>query len=213
MKIVIHKTLKHFLYKSLLNYEKCKELLINFMVMKLNVLIVVILLMTSCGKNNKTAEVFKEATEEVVKNEVNKRDTELEVYDYAGFEKFLNKKDDKVYVINFWATWCAPCVKELPYFEKLNSGYKNKNIEVILVSLDFPHLYDKKLKPFIKDKKLSSKVIALDDVDMNTWIPKVDESWSGSIPATIIYKNDNRKFYEQSFTYEELEKEVKQFLN
>lgn len=212
MKIVIHKTLKHFLYKSLLNYEKCKELLINFMVMKLNVLIVVILLMTSCGKNNKTAEVFKEATEKVVENEINNLDTELEVYDYAGFETFLNKKDNKVYVINFWATWCAPCVKELPYFEKLNSEYKNKNVEVILVSLDFPHLYDKKLKPFIKDKKLSSKVIALDDVDMNTWIPKVDESWSGSIPATIIYKNDNRKFYEQSFTYEELEKEVKKFL-
>ena len=212
MKIVIHKTLKHFLYKSLLNYEKCKELLINFMVMKLNVLIVAILLMTSCGKNNKTAEVFKEATEKVVENEINNLDTELEVYDYAGFETFLNKKDNKVYVINFWATWCAPCVKELPYFEKLNSEYKNKNVEVILVSLDFPHLYDKKLKPFIKDKKLSSKVIALDDVDMNTWIPKVDESWSGSIPATIIYKNDNRKFYEQSFTYEELEKEVKKFL-
>ena len=212
MKIVIHKTLKHFLYKSLLNYEKCKELLINFMVMKLNVLIVAILLMTSCGKNNKTAEVIKEATEKVVENEINKPILELEVYDYAGFETFLNKKDNKVYVINFWATWCAPCVKELPYFEKLNSEYKNKNVEVILVSLDFPHLYDKKLKPFIKDKKLSSKVIALDDVDMNTWIPKVDESWSGSIPATIIYKNDNRKFYEQSFTYEELEKEVKKFL-
>ena len=185
------------------------------MVMKLNVLIVVILLMTSCGKKNKTVEVFNEATAEVVEKEINKPETEpeLEVYDYAGFEKFLNKKNGKVYVLNFWATWCAPCVKELPYFEKLNREYKNKNVEVILVSLDFPHLYDKKLKPFIKDKKLSSKVIALDDVDMNTWIPKVDESWSGSIPATIIYKNDSRKFYEQSFTYEELEKEVKQFLN
>ena len=71
----------------------------------------------------------------------------------------------------------------------------------------------KKLKPFIVEKKLRSKVIALDDVDMNTWIPKVDETWSGAIPATIIYRNDTRKFFEGSFTYEALEAEVKQFLN
>ena len=213
MKIVLHKTLKHFLYKSLLNYEIHKELLINFMLMKLKVLFIAILIMVSCEKNKKTAEVFKEPTEEVVEKEIIADQIELEIYDYAGFEKFLNKKDDKVYVINFWATWCAPCVKELPYFENLNEEYKNKNVEVILVSLDFPHLYDKKLKPFIKEKKISSRVIVLDDVDMNTWIPKVDESWSGSIPATIIYKNDIKQFYEQSFTYEELEKEVKKFLN
>lgn len=212
MKIVLPKTLKHFLYKSLLNYKKCKELLINFMVMKLNVLIVVILLMTGCKKINNTAEVFNETVEEVVKKKINVSDVELEIYDYTGFSTFLNKKDDKVYVINFWATWCAPCVKELPYFEKLNTEYKNKNVEVILVSLDFPHLYEKKLKPFIKEKNLTSKVIVLDDVDMNAWIPKVDESWSGSIPATVIYKNDKKQFYEQSFNYEELEKEIKQFL-
>ncbi|WP_298555120.1 TlpA family protein disulfide reductase [uncultured Algibacter sp.] len=180
--------------------------------MKLNVLIVVILLMTSCKKNSKTAGVIKESTNEVVEKEIKTSDIELEIYDYAGFEKFLNSKNGKVYVINFWATWCAPCVRELPYFEKLNAEYKNDNVEVILVSLDFPHLYDKKLKPFIKEKKLASKVIVLDDVDMNTWIPKVDEKWSGSIPATVIYKNDNRRFYEQSFNYEELQNEVKQFL-
>lgn len=214
MKIVIHKTLKHFLYKSLLNYDKCKELLINFMVMKLNVLIIAIFLMaSSCEGKKKTAEVLKVDNDELVKKEIATTDFELEVYDYDGFSPFLEKKDNKVYVINFWATWCAPCVKELPYFEKLNAAYKNESVEVILVSLDFPHLYDKKLKPFIKEKKLISKVIALDDVDMNTWIPKVDKDWSGSIPATIIYKNDNSKFYEQSFTYEELEKELKQFLN
>ena len=137
----------------------------------------------------------------------------LEVYDFNGFKNFLNKMDDKVYVINFWATWCAPCVKELPYFEKLNQLYKEDNIEVILVSLDFPHLYESKLKPYIKEKNLQSKVIALDDVDMNTWIPLVNENWSGSIPATIIYKNENSKFYEQSFNYTELESELKQFLN
>ena len=127
-------------------------------------------------------------------------------------KSFLNKKDDTVYVVNFWATWCAPCVKELPYFETLNQDYANKNVKVLLVSLDFPHLYDSKLKPFIEKKKLQSKVIALDDVDMNTWIPQVHESWSGLLPATLIYKNDDSKFFEQSFTYEALENEVKQFL-
>ena len=143
---------------------------------------------------------------------IDKNDIDLEVYDFAGFEKLLNKKDGKVYVVNFWATWCGPCVKELPHFEKLNKDYKSNNVEVILVSLDFPHLYESKLKPYIKNKNLKSKVIALDDPDMNSWIPKVDKSWSGSIPATIIYKNNTRKFFEKSFSYDELEKEVKQLL-
>lgn len=180
--------------------------------MNLKVLFIAILIMVSCVQNKKTNDVSEKTTIDVAQEGVQTDDVELEVYDYNGFEAFLNRKDDKVYVINFWATWCAPCVKELPYFEKLNTEYKNKNVEVLLVSLDFPHLYDKKLKPFIKSKKLASKVIALDDVDMNAWIPKVDENWSGSIPATVIYNQTESRFYEQSFTYEELEKEVKQFL-
>ena len=138
---------------------------------------------------------------------------ELEVYDFNGLEKFLIKQDDKIYVVNFWATWCAPCIKEMPHFEKLNANYKDKNVEVLLVSLDFPFQYDKKLKPYIKENNLQSKVIALDDPDMNTWMPRVDESWTGAIPITIIYNKDKRQFYERSFTYNELEDELKQFLN
>lgn len=171
---------------------------------------VLALVVFSCNdkKANDTSNVVK-AVEE---NTVEGANPDLEVYDFNGFQKFLQKKDDKVYVVNFWATWCAPCVKEMPYFEKLNQEYKNDNVEVLFVSLDFPHLYDSKLKPFIKEKNIKSKVVALNDVDMNTWIPKVNENWSGSIPATIIYKNDTSKFYEQSFTYESLESELKQFL-
>lgn len=135
----------------------------------------------------------------------------LEVYDFNGLEKFLSTTDDKTYVVNFWATWCAPCVKELPYFEKLNATYSDQ-LEVILVSLDFPGKYETKLKPYIKEKNLQSKVIALNDVDSNSWIPKIDESWTGAIPATIIFNKTKRQFYEQSFTYEELENEIKPFL-
>ncbi|MCF7560483.1 TlpA family protein disulfide reductase [Sabulilitoribacter multivorans] len=180
--------------------------------MKLKVLFIVLFAMVSCKQDNKSNQVA-DNLKEVMNKDIVLSGNDLEIYDFNGFEKFLNKKDDKIYIVNFWATWCAPCVKELPYFEKLNKNYKNKGVEVILVSLDFPHLYETKLKPFIKDKKLASKVIALDDVDMNSWIPKVDKTWSGSIPATIIYKNSNKKFFEQSFTYDELETELKQFLN
>ncbi|WP_111309692.1 TlpA disulfide reductase family protein [Confluentibacter sediminis] len=180
--------------------------------MKIIRLLILLLFFSSCNdkKTNEGLKTVQKADDNTI--EVAHK-TDLEVYDFDGFQKFLQKKDNKVYVINFWATWCAPCVKELPYFEKLNEEYKNKNVEVLLVSLDFPHLYDSKLKPFIRDKKIKSKVVALNDVDANTWIPKVDENWSGSIPATVIYKNDTNKFFEQSFTYESLETEVKQFLN
>lgn len=183
--------------------------------MKLNVFFIAVFLIVSCAKTNKTEEK-KEPVAEVVtemEQKLNEGEGDLEIYDFVGFEKLLKLQDDKVHVVNFWATWCAPCVKELPYFEKLNEQYEKDNVEVTLVSLDFPHLYEKKLKPFIKDRNLKSKVIALDDANMNSWIPKVDKTWSGSIPATIIYRNNERRFYEQSFIYEELEEEVKHFIN
>ncbi|MEO9570552.1 MAG: TlpA disulfide reductase family protein, partial [Polaribacter sp.] len=124
----------------------------------------------------------------------------------------LEKNDGKTYVINFWATWCAPCVKELPVFEKINQEYADKNVEVILVSLDFPKQVDKKLIPFINKKQLKSKVILLNDVNENIWIKAIDSTWSGAIPATIIYNAKGKKFFEQSFEYEQLEKELKSLL-
>lgn len=169
-----------------------------------NLWIPVLILFFSCKdvpKKEQIAEMSQSIETEV----------SLEVYDFEGLQKFLKTTDDKTYVVNFWATWCAPCIKELPYFEKINKDYSD-DVEVILVSLDFPSKYDTKLKPYIKTKNLQSKVIALNDVDSNTWIPKVDESWTGAIPATVIFNKNKRKFYEKSFNYDELETEVKQFL-
>ncbi len=208
MKIIAPKNFETFLFKILLNYQINNFALINFNFMKSIILIFVLSLITSCKKANNVINVANTTNIKEIPRSV----TNLEIYDFSGFEKFLNKKDDTVYVINFWATWCAPCVKELPYFEMLNKAYKNEGVEVILVSLDFPHLYEKKLKPFIAKHNLDSKIIVLNDVDMNTWIPKVDAGWSGSIPATIIYKNEKKQFYERSFSYEELEKTLTPFL-
>lgn len=175
--------------------------------------VIFVVLFTNCKEKKASDVINVESNKEVNTSIEGAKEVNLEVYDFNGFKTFLNKKDDKIYIINFWATWCAPCVKELPYFEKINEAYHNQNVEVILVSLDFPHLYDSKLKPFIKEKNLKSKVIALDDADMNTWIPQIDKNWSGSIPATIIYNKNDSKFFEQSFTYEGLENEIIKLLN
>ena len=132
-----------------------------------------------------------------------KKPVPLEIYDFTGIEPFLNREDSKTYVVNFWATWCGPCVKELPHFETLQKKYKD-DVEVILISLDFPHQYKSKLQPFIQKHQLTSKVIVLDDPDMNAWIPKIDSQWDGAIPVMLIYNASKRAFYNRSFTYNEL---------
>jgi len=173
------------------------------------IFILFVLLLVSCKTDKK---IDTAQTNDIVVENPTNSDIKLEILDYNGLEPYLTKNDDKTYVVNFWATWCAPCIKELPHFETLNTNYIKNNVEVILVSLDFPHQYESKLKPYIKEHDLKSKILVLDDVDMNTWIPKVDENWDGAIPVTIIYNKDKRKFFDQTFTYEILEKELKQFL-
>lgn len=156
---------------------------------------------------------ISEKKSEVKKQEILTENSDIASFDYEELKPLLNKKDNKTYVVNFWATWCAPCVKELPAFEKLNSEYENKNVSVLLVSLDFPKQIDKKLKPFIKKRNIQSKVVVLDDDNEQFWINDIDKDWSGALPATIIYNKNKRKFYEQSFDYKTLKNELQIFLN
>ena len=99
----------------------------------------------------------------------------------------------------------------MPYFEAIQAKYI-EDVEVILISLDFPRQYESKLKPFLYKHQLKSKVVVLDDPDMNYWIPKVDSNWDGAIPVSLIYNSSKRSFYKRTFAYNELEAELKTFL-
>ncbi|MDY0196844.1 MAG: TlpA disulfide reductase family protein [Tenuifilaceae bacterium] len=141
------------------------------------------------------------------------KSSSVPIVDFSGIEPLLNISSDTTYIINFWATWCAPCVKELPYLEQIAKEYSHRKVRVILVNLDFPNHYESRLIPFINEQNISSEVIMLDDPDANNWIDRVDASWSGSIPATLIYNKTKREFFEKEFNYNELESIVKQYVN
>jgi thiol-disulfide isomerase/thioredoxin len=138
----------------------------------------------------------------------------IPIVDFEGLQPWLTRSNDTTYVVNFWATWCVPCVKELPYFETLEAKSDVQPVKVILVSLDFKNQIKTKLIPFVQQRNLQSEVVVLDDPDANSWIDKISPAWSGAIPATLVYRNDERTFYERSFkTYDELFEIVKPYIN
>lgn len=129
-------------------------------------------------------------------------------------QQLIHKPSDKVQVINFWATWCAPCVKEIPLFETLNQ--ENKSVDVTLVSMDFDlDTNPEKVYRFIARKKLQSKVVILAEQNPNDWIEKIDKSWGGALPATLIVntKTGKRKFVQKELHEGELERLIEEVGN
>lgn len=118
---------------------------------------------------------------------------------FEELESLFHFDNDSTYVINFWATWCKPCVEELPYLEELHAKTKGTKTKVILISLDFPRQIESKLVPFVRERKLEPDVIALLDGKFNKWIDKVSPEWDGTIPATYIYKDSKSVFVGKAF--------------
>lgn len=139
---------------------------------------------------------------------------EVRVIRYDDLKKMQSIQNDTTYIFNFWATWCKPCVKELPYFDALSKNFEGQKVKVILVSLDFKSQLESRLKPFVKENKINSTVLLLNEPDYNSWIDQIDKTWQGSIPATLIINTHNgiRKFFEQEFTEAELHRTLKKLI-
>jgi len=129
----------------------------------------------------------------------------IKVVNFDQLEPYLNRSNDTVYLVNFWATWCAPCLKELPAIKSVEQKYINSKFKVLLVSLDFSKDLTSRLEPFVKSNNITSDVFLLNDPDQNRWIDKVDPGWTGEIPFTLIYGKHFREFYPRTFTFEELD--------
>lgn len=136
---------------------------------------------------------------------------QAELIKLSQLQTLIEEKSDHIKVINFWATWCAPCVKELPLFESLNQN--RKDAKVILVSMDIdldPN--PEKVYKFVARKKVQSQVVILDERDPNSWINKIDKNWSGALPSTLFVNtvNGKRKFVEKEMHAGDLEKFIEE---
>ncbi|WP_210515665.1 TlpA disulfide reductase family protein [Hymenobacter terricola] len=139
---------------------------------------------------------------------------QVTVIRFPELQKRLSRPTDTTYVVNFWATWCAPCVKELPGFELVRATYASRKVKVLLVNLDYASQLDKKVKPFVKHRGLKSEVLLLNESDPNDWVGKVDPKWSGALPFTLIINNKTkqRAAFERELSPTELTAALRKFL-
>ena len=112
-------------------------------------------------------------------------------------------------VITFWATFCVPCVQEIPYFQESVNMHKKDSVKLLLVSLDLHEDYAK-IRPFAVKRNLTAPILWLNETNADYFCPKIDSSWSGAIPATLFVNNKTgyRKFYEDQIKKERFEKEI-----
>lgn len=118
----------------------------------------------------------------------------FKIIKYPQLEELIAEKSDKLRVFNFWATWCAPCIKEMPHFEKINAD--DSDVELFFISMDDGRRPER-VTTFIEKRNIIAPVYLLDDVDYNAWIDKINPQWSGAIPATLFVKADGSKHFHE----------------
>src|SRR5690606_24183538 len=124
------------------------------------------------------------------------------------------EKSTQPLIINFWATFCVPCVEEIPYFQEITSSYKSDSVILLLISLDLPSFYPEKIAGFAKKHNITAEIIWLNETNADYFCPLIDPRWSGAIPATLFFhgKSGYRKFYEEEISRSKFEAEVKELI-
>ncbi len=132
----------------------------------------------------------------------------------SDLEEYISKSDTPV-IVNFWATYCVPCIKEIPYFQEVVKQYEKKGVKLLLVSLDFKESFPDKISSFADKRKFTSPIVWLDETDADYFCPKVDSAWSGVMPATLFINNKkgHRSFFEEEMSKEKFETEIRKILD
>lgn len=138
---------------------------------------------------------------------------EIKTVKITELEKIIAESKTPL-IVNFWATWCMPCVEEIPYFLEEVKDHRKDSLTILLVSLDFKVTFPKGISSFATKRKINAPIVWLDETNADYFCPKIDAKWSGAIPATLFINNKTgyRKFVEAQISPVELKKQIMDLL-
>ena len=135
------------------------------------------------------------------------RAQEIELISLNSLDLLIKTPDKKLKVINFWASWCRPCIMEMPHFEAIDKS----KATVYFVTLDHPEDIEK-ARRMVQKNAIQSRVLLLNEKDADKYITAINKDWSGAIPATLfVDARGNKYFHEKAFDKPELENYVKKY--
>lgn len=132
---------------------------------------------------------------------------EFTILDVEGVKRLFDEAKGKVVVINFWATWCPPCVEEMPELAKFYKDYADRGVTFLSFSADHPTTIDEAVRPFVQKHKLPFPVYILDIPNPDDLARALDMAdWNGGLPGTFIYDSERKliHYWVQEITYVDL---------
>jgi thiol-disulfide isomerase/thioredoxin len=115
----------------------------------------------------------------------------LDLVDASGLEALRKNGSGKFRLVNFWATWCAPCIAEFPEFVTINRMYRHRDFELVTVSVNRPDERDQVLA-FLKKQQASNKNLIFAANDRDKLIEAFDPEWPGAVPFTVLLSPEGK---------------------
>jgi thiol-disulfide isomerase/thioredoxin len=112
--------------------------------------------------------------------------------DEAAVQKLVNANKGKVLIVNFWATWCAPCREEMPQLLALERRYAPKGVKLVLISADEPG-DETSVREFLAAQKAPAPWYLKKSANDDQFINSIDPKWSGALPAMFVYDRAGRR--------------------
>jgi thiol-disulfide isomerase/thioredoxin len=141
---------------------------------------------------------WKEKTDwvEKIRQQWAQEPVSVQMIDEEGLKELITNNSGKLRLINVWATWCGPCVREFPEFITMNRMYRGRDFEFISISADDPDNKDKVLK-FLQKQQASNTNYLFSGDDKYKLIDAIDPNWAGALPYTIIVEPGGKIVYAQ----------------